>query len=52
MTEPFLDDLWMDAGLESEGRPGMAQVVQTYRGQPEFGRAVPEVARCRIRMKR
>src|SRR5450755_634809 len=52
VTKPFLDDLRMYARLEGEGRPGMAQVVQTYRGQPEFGGAVPEVARRRIRMKR
>jgi hypothetical protein len=52
VTKPFLDDLRMYAGLEGEGRPGMAQVVQTYRGQPEFGGAVPEVARRRIGMKR
>ena len=52
MTEPFLDDLRMHAGLEGEGRPGMAQVVQTDCGQPEFGGPVPEVARGRIGMKR
>ena len=52
VTKPFLDDLRMYAGLEGEGRPGMAQVVQTYCGQPEFGGPVPEVARRRIGMKR